>query len=73
MLTNIIFVVLMATPVRGKREKQGWRMIGATIALVLTPWLPVAFGYGDPILSTMISFIIVLVFFGQKMLDRRPD
>ena len=67
MLTCIVFAALVLIPKTG-----GWGVILSTIALVVTPWIPVPFGYGDYYLSTVITVVIACVFFGQKILSQQP-
>ena len=68
MLTCMVWLALLVKSHRG-----GWPLMVGLAAMVLTPWIPVAFQYGEYILSTIITLGVAAVYFIQKLMTRQPQ
>ena len=68
MLTCLVWLVLLA-----KSPKGGWPLLVGLAAMVLTPWIPVAFNYGEYMLSTIVTLGVAATYFLQKFVTRQPQ
>ena len=49
--------------------RTAWGVLWRSLVLVLTPWAPVAYGYGDPIMASIVFLNVVYGPFGWRLLS----
>ena len=50
-----------------------WGVFTAAIALVLTPWIPTFWGYGEPMAASVVGVNVVLGAFAYKTFAQRAE
>ena len=71
MRIDITVVVATITLTRAATTPAG---VGLTsVELILTPWLPVLFGYGEPMAAVLVAFNVVVGAFAYKVSVARGE